>query len=161
MVHSPDMMKMLFPMFVDLSGKTVLIVGGGSVALRKAGTLLACGASLRVVAPEIAPGFEALCDTGRVVLSERCYTGSDMDGADMAIAATNDREVNRRVAVDARGIPVNVADDPGACSFFFPAFVEHDGYVAGISSGGRSPAKCRALGRKLRAVWKSWVEDVK
>lgn len=150
-----------FPMFVDLRGKTVLVVGGGNIALRKARTLLRCGARLRVVAPEMRPEWRALCDTGRVQLQERAYTSADMRSADMAIAATNDRILNLQVARDAHGIPVNVADAPEACSFFFPALIEHEGYVAGISSGGRSPAKCRTLADKLRTVWKDWIEDVK
>lgn len=153
----------LFPMFVSLKGKRVLVAGGGGVALRKASVLAECGAVLRVVAPETRPEFESLIRSGNGELLRRPYETGDLQDVRMAIAATNDRAVNARVANDAGGkkIPVNVADAPEECSFFFPSFVEHDGYVAGISSSGRSPARCRRLADTLRACWKDWVENVK
>lgn len=152
----------MFPMFVNLAGAPVTVVGGGRVALRKARVLAHCGANLRVVAPEIHSDFEKIKSTGSVELIKREYLPEDLRGAKMAIAATDDRAVNAAVAELANrdNIPVNVADAPGACSFFFPSLVEHDGYVAGISSSGRSPRHCRALADRLRAVWRSWVELV-
>jgi siroheme synthase-like protein len=79
----------------------------------------------------------------------------------MAIAATGDRSVNHLVWLDAvrLGLPVNVADSPEECTFFFPSFVEHDGFVAGISSLGRSPSRCRRLAERLRLRWREWVRD--
>lgn len=155
----------MFPMFIGIKGKTVLVVGGGEVALRKSRTLVRCGAALRVVAPHISPEMRemsALAESGRVIFLKRPYAEGDMDGADMAVAATDDRRVNRRVAQAAANlkIPVNVADAPGECSFFFPAFVEHRGYAAGISSSGQSPAKSRELAARLRTVWKDWIYDI-
>ena len=156
----------MFPMFVNLAGMPVTIVGGGRVALRKARVLARCGANLRVVAPEIHPGFGNLQSTGNAELIKREYRPEDLCGARMAIAATDDRAVNAAVARDAENgenmgkIPINVADSSGECSFFFPSFVEEGGYVAGISSSGRSPRRCRLLADRLRAVWRSWVELV-
>ncbi len=161
---SPEPGTPMFPMFVDLRGKRILIAGGGGVALRKASVLAECGAVLRVVAPEIRPEFEPLVRSGGGELRRRAYRAEDLEDVRMAIAATDDRAVNAQVARDAGAgaekIPVNVADAPGECSFFFPSFVEHDGYVAGISSSGRSPARCRRLADTLRACWKDWVENV-
>lgn len=156
----------MFPMFVDLAGKTVLVAGGGRVALRKAGVLVRCGAALRVVAPQIRPEFEMLKGAGKVELIEREYGKEDLQGVQLAIVATNDRAVNAAVARDAADlagqvkIPVNVADSPAACTFYFPSFVEYGGYAAGISSAGSSPRRCRALADRLRGVWRDWVEDV-
>jgi siroheme synthase-like protein len=81
----------------------------------------------------------------------------------MVIAASSDREANRRAGLDASeiGLPVNVADSPDECSFFFPSFVEHDGFVAGVSSSGQSPALCRRLADRLRTVWEELVADVR
>lgn len=152
----------MFPMFVDLDGLRVLIVGGGRVAFRKASVLARCGASIKVVAPKISSEFQSLPDAE---LIEKRYEPGDITGARMAIAATNDRETNGRVARDAANanianMPVNVADSPEECSFYFPSFVEHDGYVAGISSSGESPANCKKLADRLRSVWEDWVNDL-
>jgi siroheme synthase-like protein len=159
----------LFPMFVSLNGRGVLVVGGGNVAFRKAGALLRCGARLRVASPSVDAGFETMGGVGLIEVTQRAYSADDMtaplsDGTPITIvlAATNDRDVNAEVARDAAalGIQVNVADSPGDCTFYFPSFVEYDGFVAGISSSGRSPSKCRRLADRLRGLWRGRVEDV-
>jgi siroheme synthase-like protein len=156
-------------MFISLSGRGVLIAGGGKVALRKAGVLLRCGARLRVASPSVEAGFETVGNAEMIEFTRRSYLTDDMtaplsDGTPVtvAVAATDDRNVNAEVASDAAalGIQVNVADSPGDCTFYFPSFVEHDGFVAGISSSGRSPSKCRRLAERLRGLWRGWVEDV-
>lgn len=91
------MKKPYFPMFVDLSGRQVTVVGGGSVALRRSETLLYFGVDIKVIAPEIRSEFYRLDSEGKVVLCNREYQEGDAKGADLVIAASNCREVNRRV----------------------------------------------------------------
>jgi siroheme synthase-like protein len=156
-------------MFVDMNGRGVLVAGAGAVASRKAAVLLRCGAWLRVASPAIGEGFDSVQGLERVEFTNRDYSASDMTApiggsasVSMAIAATDSREVNHQVWLDAvkLGLPVNVADEPLECTFYFPSFVECDGFVAGVSSSGRSPAQCRRLADRLRSCWREWVTDV-
>lgn len=108
-------------MFVDLSGRQVTVVGGGSVALRRSETLLYFGVDIKVIAPEIRSEFYRLDSEGKVVLCNREYQEGDAKGADLVIAASNCREVNRRVYEECQKahIPVNTADDRELCDFIF------------------------------------------
>ena len=128
----------LFPMFVELSGKNVLIVGGGSVAMRKCEKLAPYGAALTAVSARFQPRFISL---EGVKLLFRAFEPGDLDGRDMVIAATDDSELNRRVAALCRekGIPVNVVDDADECSFVFPALTLRGRLSAGFCTGGASP----------------------
>ena len=159
-----------FPLFIDLHRRAVAIVGGGNVAARRVGVLLGFGARIRVISPEICPKLQELCDNERVEPVERGgpiewiprkWRAGDLDGAALAVAATDDREVNHAVWVEAASlsIPVSVADRQEECSFFFPAIACHGSVVAGISSAGLSPAQTAELARRLREVWPEWVAD--
>ncbi len=135
-------------MFIDLNGKVCLVVGGGRVAERKVRTLLACGAQVRVVSPDVCKGVRALHKAKRIELAERVYNLADLKGAALVFAATNDVLTNKRVSQDARKkkIPVNVADSPDLCDFIVPAVVTRDPVVIAISTSGTLPM----LARKLR-----------
>lgn len=128
----------LFPLFIELEGMDVLIIGGGRVALRKAESLAAYGARVRLVAPEFCT---ELGSGGRFPLSRRGFEDADVEGAGLVIAATGDRELNRRVSLlcRGRGIPVNVVDEPADCSFIFPALLRRGALSAGVTTGGASP----------------------
>ena len=109
-----------FPMFVQLKGAEALLVGGGTVALRKAEKLLPYGPHIKVVAPDIIPELAALPG---LTLCRRPFAESDLQGTPaLVIAATDEPALNRNIAALCRGkrIPVNVVDDPEACSFLFP-----------------------------------------
>ncbi|GHV77944.1 hypothetical protein AGMMS49942_27650 [Spirochaetia bacterium] len=98
----------------------------------------------------------------RITLLERPYGGPpDIAGAALALAATDNRELNAQVAEDARaaGIPVNVADDPALCSFFFPALVRRGGMVAGLSSSGACPRLTARLRERLEQDWPADLGD--
>ena len=139
-----------FPMFIDLKDKPVLIVGGGAVALRKLEKLRPYGPALTVVAPEISPEIEAAPD---VTVRHRAFQREDLcPPPAMVIAATDDRETNHTVAALCRekNIPVNVADDPAACTFLFPALVQQGEFSAGISTGGASPTAAAYFKDRLR-----------
>jgi siroheme synthase-like protein len=151
-----------FPLFVDLTGRPCLLVGGGPVAARKAESLLDYGPELTVLAPEPSAEILALSQTRRITLLERPYGGpADMAGAGLVLAATNNRDLNARVAEDARaaGIPVNVADDPSLCTFFFPALVRRGDLVAGISSSGACPRLTARLRERLDQDWPANLGD--
>ena len=135
---------------LDLEGRDVLVVGGGPVALEKVEGLLACGARVTVVAPEIAPELE---EHG-VALRRRRYRADDLDGHFLVVAATSTTSVNRRVFADAeaRGMLCNVVDVPELCSFILPAVHRVDPIAVAISTGGASPALAQRLRDDIAAV---------
>lgn len=139
-----------YPIFLALSGRPVLVAGAGKVALRKVTGLLETGARVTVVAPEALPEFERL----GAHLRKRRFRLSDLNGMALAFAATNDRKVNRAVALEAkrRGIPVNVADCPEECDFLVPARVRSGEVQIAVSTGGHSPRLAAELRRKLESV---------
>lgn len=149
----------LFPIFLDLRGKKVLIVGGGHVALRKAERLAPYGASITAVAPEFAPGFAALSG---VTALERRFQPGDVDGAALVIAATDDAELNAAVSELCawEGIPVNVVDDLALCSFVFPALVRRGELSVGISTGGASPSAAQYIRRLVEEQVPGGFEEI-
>jgi precorrin-2 dehydrogenase/sirohydrochlorin ferrochelatase len=130
---------------LDLEGRSCLVVGGGRVGLEKARGLLDCDALVTIVAPVVEPELRAL----DVQLVEREYRAGVVFGHRLVIAATPNREVNRRVYAEceALGTFCNVADDPELCSFILPAIHRADPIAVAISTGGASPA----LAQHLRA----------
>lgn len=149
-----------FPMFVDLTAQIVLIVGGGSVALRKLQKLTPYGVSPTVVAPDILPEFTQFPG---VKLRKRTFRPSDLRPRPaLVIAATNDRAVNRLISEFCmkRHIPVNVADDPALCSFVFPALVQRGDFSAGISTGGASPAAAIYFKERLSELLPENLEEL-
>jgi uroporphyrin-III C-methyltransferase/precorrin-2 dehydrogenase/sirohydrochlorin ferrochelatase len=143
-----------FPVFFDLTGQRVLIVGGGEVALRKISLLDRTGASITVVAPEIAPELMALAAAGKLKLAIREFEPADLDGARLVIVATSRRAVNRWIAnlSESRNIPVNVVDDREASRFIVPAIIDRDPVLVAISTGGTSPVLARRLRERLEAL---------
>ncbi len=127
-----------FPFFVDLAGRSGLIVGGGAVALRKAEKLLPYGPALTVAAPELCPELRALPG---LTLVERPFRPSDLEGMAFVVAASGDRAVNRQVSelCKSKHIPVNAVDDRENCTFLFPALVERGSLTVGVTTGGASP----------------------
>jgi uroporphyrin-III C-methyltransferase/precorrin-2 dehydrogenase/sirohydrochlorin ferrochelatase len=159
-----------FPMFFDLKGQRVLVVGGGAVALRKISLLERCGANITVVAPEMAPELVERGTRGTVRLALREFDPGDLDGARMVIVATSRRAVNRWIATlsEARAIPVNVVDDKEASRFIVPAIVDRDPVIIAISTGGTSPVLARRLRERLEAFipkrfgeFASWLKGLR
>ena len=124
-----------FPMFVDLSGRPCLIVGGGSVAARKAEKLRPYSPDLRIVSPTFESDFDGC------TLLHRPYIPGDEDGMALVIAATDDPELNRIIssACRTKNIPVNVVDNKELCTFLFPCLVQKGELSVGISTAGASP----------------------
>ena len=127
-----------YPVFLDLAGVRVLLVGGGAVAYRKAGSLADAGAVITVVAPEVVAELATLA----AEVLRRPYVGGEAAAYQLVITATDDVAVNARVAADARaaGVWVNSADDPVNCSFILPAVARRGLITVAVSTGGASPA---------------------
>jgi len=141
------------PLFHRVRGETCVLIGAGGVARRKLELLLAAGASLKVVAPQYDDEFARLAGAGRLTLVRRRFRAGDLDGAVLAVAATPHAPVNRAVfrAARARGIPVNVVDQPELCTVTFPAVVDRDPVCVAIGTGGASPVLARLLRTQLEA----------
>lgn len=141
-----------FPVFINLHGATVMIAGGGKVAARRVDTLLGFGAEIRLVSPEVSPEMEKLLSRGGVEWLRGDYDSEHLDGVTLAIAATDDREVNRQVGLDARerGILVSVADRRDECSFYFPAIIRAGVLTAGLVSNNGDHALVKRAAAKIR-----------
>lgn len=149
-----------FPMFVDLSGQSVLVVGGGGVALRKIQKLLPFSPRLRVVAPQIAPEIAGI--PGLAIVRRKFRLTDLFPRPALVIAAANDVRLNRRISrlCRARHIPINVADDPAACTFLFPALVQRGPFTAGVSTSGASPAAAAYFKQSLEDLLPDRLEDI-
>ena len=137
---------MHFPMFFDLHNRKITVVGGGSIAKRRIEVLLRFGASVTVIAPEaenLPEGVQWL---------PRPYEEGDLEGSFFAVAATNCREVNHQVGLEAGRlqIPVSVADCLSECTFFFPAICQGEDLIAGVVSDGTHHHKTARAARAIR-----------
>jgi len=143
-----------YPLFADLQKRPVLIVGGGSVAARKAETLLAAGADVSIGAPELNAELRALEQQGRLRYLSGNYQSSWLEDRILVIAASNDVSVNRQVSLDAqaRGMLVNVVDNPQLCNFIVPAIVDRSPIIVAISSGGAAPVLARMLRERFEML---------
>ncbi|WP_201527224.1 uroporphyrinogen-III C-methyltransferase [Psychrobacter frigidicola] len=143
-----------FPLFFKLEGRKVLIVGGGDVALRKADLLSRAGACITILAPSICAELQSLLEDTKHELIYENYNKSYMTGARVIIAATDDEALNHQIHADATelNIPVNVVDTPHLCDFIFPAIVDRNPIVIGISSNGKAPVLARLLRARLETL---------
>ena len=134
---------------LDLESRPCLVVGGGTVGAEKARGLLACGAVVTVVAPKIEAELQRLPIRWR----RKRYDTADLHGNFLAVAATSDRSLNRRVFEDAeaRSLLCNVVDTPELCSFILPAVYRRDPIALAVSTGGASPALAKRLRDELGA----------
>ena len=137
-----------YPIFVDLREKPVVVVGGGMIAYRKIESLLAAGAKVKVIAPEIIEEISMMRD---VEIAKRAYESGDLHDAALVIAATDDKSTNMAVSEDALAMRIfcNVADKPSLCSFIVPSIIEKGPIKIAISTGGVSPALSRKMRREI------------
>lgn len=143
-----------YPIYLDIEGRNVIIIGGGSVCARKAETMLKYGARVTVVSPELTAEIEQWAAEGSLQLRRKRYDAGDLDEANIVIASTDDEAVNRQIAADcrARRIPVNVVDVTALCEFIVPAILEKGSLQIAISTGGKSPALARTLKEDLEKL---------
>lgn len=137
-----------YPVLVQLDGKKVLVVGGGTVAERKIETLLEYGAELQVISQELTPRLRRYREVGKIGFLGQEFNEDCLEGAFMVIAATDDPHLNHQVSEKAkkRGLLVNAVDQPSDCNFILPSVLRRGDLLIAVSTSGKSPA----LAKKLR-----------
>jgi len=162
-VSARDYTKPYYPVFLDLTGRLAVIVGGGAVAERKIRTLVDYGARVRVIAPQVTTWIAEQAETGAVAHEPRGYVRGDLEGAFIAICATDSAEVNAAVfdEAESRGCLVNVVDVPELCSFIVPSIVRRGQLQLAISTGGAAPAVAKRLRKHIDShvgpEWETYV----
>jgi siroheme synthase-like protein len=139
---------------IGLQARQTVVVGGGHVAARKVEGLLAADAQVSIISPALNPDLQKLVDSGAISYTQRSYRDGDLEGAILAIAATDDLAVNHAVWAEAtkRGCLVNVVDDPEHSTFILPAILQRGEMSVTISTGGGSPALARRLRERLEGI---------
>ena len=154
----------LFPMFVKLHGRLVVVVGGGEIAAAKIEGLLRAGAKVRLIAPEVHPTLVGAICSRQIEWIPREFEKSDLQGATVAVAATSAPGVNASVYREAeeRGILCNAVDDIENCHFYYGAVVQRGDLQIAISTNGKSPALAQRLREELEKQfgpeYEGWVE---
>jgi len=140
-----------YPVLLDLRGRRAVVIGGGTVAEGKVGPLIDAGADVSVIAPLLTAGLSLMVREGKLVHLERQYAVGDLIDAHIAIAATDDPEVNHAVDAEAedRRIPINVVDDPTHCSFILPSIMRQGDLVVAVSTSGNAPALAVRIRERL------------
>lgn len=169
-----------FPLFVDLSDKTILVVGGGSIALRRAKAIRPFAGTVTVVARHLSGEFAAWAQEsaaqvqenaagadpsaadrgitpgprGSLRMMEREFRPEDLEGVDLVLACTDDHELNHRITAECRrrGIPANNAADKTDCDFYFPGLVDRDPVVVGITASGQAHHLAKEMREKIETV---------
>ena len=154
------------PIFCDLKGRKVVIVGGGRVAERKVSSLIPSGADITLISPEVTERLSELAQKGAINHVKRAFEKGDLEGAWLVIAATDDGEVQREVFKEAerQRCFCNVVDQPERCSFIVPSLVKRGALSIAISTGGQSPGLARSLRKRLQEEfgqeWGVYVEII-
>jgi uroporphyrin-III C-methyltransferase/precorrin-2 dehydrogenase/sirohydrochlorin ferrochelatase len=143
-----------FPLFLDIAGKPVLLVGGGDIAARKFALLADAGAVVTVVAPLMKAELTAAFQRGAITWLQREFRADDVEGKWLVVAATNDRGVNAAAsdAATALRIPCNVVDDRELSSFIMPAIIDRSPVQIAVSTGGTSPVLARLIRERLETL---------
>jgi precorrin-2 dehydrogenase/sirohydrochlorin ferrochelatase len=156
----------LFPMFVKLQGRTVVVVGAGVVAEGKIPGLLAAEANIRVIAPQATPQIVNWAHEGKLEWRRQEFAAGDLDGASLAIAATAAPGVNQSVfhESEARGVFCNAIDDIDNCHFYYGAVVQRGDLQLAISTNGKSPALAQRIRKELEQIYGEeyavWLEKL-
>ncbi|MBL4606210.1 MAG: uroporphyrinogen-III C-methyltransferase [Pseudomonadales bacterium] len=142
------------PLFFKLTGKTCLVVGGGEIAVRKAGMLFSADAQVHVVSKAMTKSMTDFLQKDGCSHRLGEFIADDLNNVQLVIAATNDKALNKNISQLAheRNIPVNVVDDPALCSFILPAIVDRSPVVVAVSSGGKSPVLARLIRARLETL---------
>jgi len=159
-------MKSLFPMFVKLDGRRVLVVGAGRVGEPKIRGLLPTGAKIRVVAHKASEAVREWARVGQIVLEERSFVLSDLDTVVLVVVATSSRDLNEFVFGEAqsRRILCNVVDVPEQCDFYYPAVVQRGDLQIAVSTSGQSPSLAQRIRQQLERQYgpghARWVAEL-
>jgi precorrin-2 dehydrogenase/sirohydrochlorin ferrochelatase len=153
-------------MFLKLEGRQCLVVGAGKVGEPKIGNLLETGARIRVVALNASPTVRDWARDGKIELELRAFSPDDLDGAFLAIVATNSRGLNERVYQETqrRGVLCNVVDVPDLCDFFYPSIVRRGDLQIAVSTSGQSPSLAQKIRQQLEKQfgpgYAAWVAEL-
>lgn len=144
-----------FPLFLDLTRKKVIVVGGGKIAARRILVLLDFVRQITVIAPQLRPELEQLGSEGCISIRRREFMPGDLTDADLVITATDDPKVDELVWQHCRDmhIPVNVAGDQTKSDFFFPGIARRGSLVAGVTAGGTDHKKAKAVTEMIRDLF--------
>lgn len=159
-------MTSLFPIFIKLEGKPVLVVGAGKVGEPKIAGLLDTGAHIRVVATEASATVRQWAREGKIELEIRPFTAEDLRGIFLAVVATSSRTLNEHIYSEAQrhGVLCNVVDVPDLCDFFYPAVVRRGDLQIAVSTAGQSPSLAQKIRQQLEkqygAGYADWVADL-
>src|SRR5262245_8004765 len=145
---------MFYPIYLNLKGRRVVVIGGGAVAERKIESLIQAGADVYVISPEVTQRLAALSEEKAIHLELRPYQAGDCSGATLVFSATDDAEVSAAVFQEAgrAGILVNTADQPGLCDFIMPAVLHRGDIAVAVSTGGTSPGLAAELRNKIAGI---------
>jgi len=140
-----------YPVFIDVNKRRCVIIGGGNIGQEKVEKLLECDADVFVISPEVNPNVEDLASSQQISWDKREYQQGDLEGAFIAIAATDDNTVNRQIAKEAedRNVLLNVVDVTHLCTFIAPSVARRGEVTIATSTGGASPALARTFREKL------------
>jgi precorrin-2 dehydrogenase/sirohydrochlorin ferrochelatase len=146
-----------YPVFLDIAGKPVIVIGGGNIAHQKVVGLLKASAELTVVSPDLNQEMASLAAGGRFRHVERDYEPGDLEGYLLAFVATDDRSVNATVAAEGkeRRVWVNAVDDPPYCDFIMPGIAQQGNLIVAVSTSGTSPA----IARKMREEIETFLTE--
>jgi precorrin-2 dehydrogenase / sirohydrochlorin ferrochelatase len=156
----------LFPMFLKLEGRQCLVVGAGKVGEPKIAGLLETAAHIRVVALDASPVVREWARSGKIDLELRPFVADDLEGAFLAVVATNSRSLNERVYHEAqrRRVLCNVVDVPDLCDFFYPAVVRRGDLQIAVSTAGQSPSLAQKIRQQLEEQfgpgYAAWVAEL-
>lgn len=142
-----------YPVFVQLEGKKVVVVGGGNVAYRKVLALLECGAAIHLAGRELTLALREMVEKKEIYFLGHEFSEDALENAFMVIAATDDKELNHHISTCARkkGVLVNAVDQPPDCDFIVPSILKRGDLQIAISTSGKSPALARRIRKRLEA----------
>ena len=146
--------RQYFPLFVDISEKEILFVGGGKIAARRISALAPFTQRITIVAPEADGSILGLTEEGEVSWIMREFEDEDLEDKNIVFAATDDAELNEHIALMCRqkGIPVNVSSDKDLCDFYFPGIVRQGDTVIGITASGKDHAKAKKVRERIQEI---------
>ncbi len=151
----------LFPMFLKLSARPCLVVGAGTIAESKIGSLLEAGGRLRVVAPEATPQVRSWAHSNSIEWHQRPFQPEDLEGMFLVVAATSSTDLHERIFAQAtqRGVLCNIVDVSPLCDFYYPSVVQRGALQIAISTAGQSPALAQRLRKQLEVQFGPEYEE--
>ncbi len=144
-----------YPVFLDLRNKKAVVIGGGSVAERKALTLLSCNADVSIISPKITRRLKRLAKEEKVEYIKKGYKNKDIKDAFLVIAATNDKKINEAVArtVEKNRCLLNIVDKPESSNFIVPSLISRGDLTIAIATGGKTPALSKQIRKELQQIY--------